>query len=71
MKYLKSANFEGELEINTSVASKTAVRPNLVQEVKRSGELLVVAEVELAVIDSKGSARKLSSSLLKNIKKVQ
>ena len=67
VKYLKSANFEDELEINTRITSKTAVRLNLVQEVKRGGELLVVAEVELAVIDSKGSVRKLSSSLLKKI----
>lgn len=67
IKYLKSANFEDELEINTSVINKTAVRLNLVQEVKRETELLVVAEVELAIIDSKGSVRKLPSNLLEKI----
>ena len=67
LKYHKSANFEDELEINTSIANKTAVRLNLVQEVRRGAELLVVAEVELAVIDSKGSVRKLPLNLLEKI----
>ena len=67
VKYLKSAYFEDEIEISTSVASKTSVRLNLIQEVKRKTELLVVAEVELAVIDSKGSVKKLPLNLLEKI----
>ena len=67
VKYHKPANFEDELEINTSIISKTAVRLNLVQEVRRGVELLVVAKVELAVIDSKGSIRKLPLNLLEKI----
>ena len=67
VKYLKPANFEDNLEINTNISNKTAVRFNLVQEVKRGAELLVVAEVELAVIDSKGSVRKLPLNLLEKI----
>ena len=67
VKYLKPANFEDELEINTNISNKTAVRLNLVQEVKRGAELLVVAEVELAVIGSKGSVRKLPLNLLEKI----
>ena len=67
IKYLKSANFEDELQINTIIANKTAVRLNLVQEVRRGADLLVAAEVELAVIDSKGRVRKLSSNLLEKI----
>ena len=67
IKYLKSANFEDELEINTSIRNKTSVRLNLIQEVKRKTQLLVVAEVELAVIDSKGSVRKLPLNLLEKI----
>ena len=67
VKYLKPANFEDELEINTNIANKTAVRLNLVQEVRRGVELLVVAKVELAVIDSKGSIRKLPLNLLEKI----
>ena len=67
IKYLKSANFEDKLRIYTSVVNKTAVRLNLVQEVKRGTELLVVAEVELAVIGSKGSVRKIPSNLLAKI----
>ena len=67
IKYLKSANFEDKLEISTSIINKTPVRLNLIQEVNRKTELLVVAEVELAVIDSKGSVKKLSSNLLEKI----
>jgi len=67
VKYLKSANFEDELEISTRVDRKTSVRLNLIQEVKRKAELLVVAEVELAVIDSKGSVKKLPLNLLEKI----
>ena len=67
IKYLKSAYFEDELKINTSVASKTPVRLNLIQEVKRKAELLVLVEVELAVINSKGSVKKLSLNLLEKI----
>ena len=67
VKYIKSANFEDELKINTSITKKTPVRLNLVQEVKRDEEILVVAEVELAVIDSKGSVRKLPLNLLEKI----
>ena len=67
VKYLKPANFEDELEINTNIANKTAVRLNLVQEVKRGAELLVAAEVELAVVDSKGSVRKFPLNLLEKI----
>lgn len=67
IKYLKPANFEDKLQINTNISNKTAVRLNLVQEVRRGAELLVVAEVELAVIDSKGTVRKLPANLLKKI----
>jgi len=67
IKYLKPANFEDKLQINTNISNKTAVRLNLVQEVRRGTELLVVAEVELAVIDSKGTVRKLPANLLKKI----
>tara|TARA_B100001093_G_C26689181_1_gene954037 strand:- start:232 stop:627 length:396 start_codon:yes stop_codon:yes gene_type:complete len=67
IKYNKPANFEDELEINTSIINKTSVRLNLIQEVKRKKEILVIAEVELAVINSKGSVRKLPSNLLEKI----
>ena len=67
VKYIKPANFEDELEINTSITKKTPVRLNLVQEVKRDEEILVVAEVELAVIDNKGSVRKLPLNILEKI----
>ena len=67
VKYIKSANFEDELEINTIIVKKTQVRLNLVQEVKRGADILVVAEVELAVIDDKGFVKKLPLNLLEKI----
>jgi len=39
----------------------------LLQEVSRDNEILVTAQVELAVIDSNGSVSKLSKDLLKKI----
>ena len=67
IKYHKSANFEDQLEIHTHVIKKTAVRLNLKQKVIRADEILVTAEVELAVIDSNGSISKLSQKLLEKI----
>ena len=67
VKYHKPAKFEDNLEIQTHVFNKTPVRLNLKQEVVRDGEVLVVAEVELAVIDSNGSISKLSKELLEKI----
>ena len=67
IKYLKSANFEDNLEVKTKVINKSPVRLNLLQEVSRDNEILVTAQVELAVIDSDGSVSKLSRDLLEKI----
>ena len=67
VKYLKSANFEDNLEIKTKVIKKSSVRLNLLQEVSRNNEILVTAQVELAVIDSNGSVSKLPKDLLEKI----
>ena len=67
IKYHKSANFEDQLVIQTHVIKKTPVRLNLKQQVIRADEILVTAEVELAVIDSNGSISKLSQKLLEKI----
>ena len=67
VKYLKSANFEDKLEVKTKVVKKSSVRLNLSQEVFRNNEILVTAQVELAVIDSNGSLRKLPKELLVKI----
>ena len=64
IKYIKSANFEDELEIITSIIKKTSVRLNLLQEVIRSNELLISATVELAVVNSKGIVKKLPKELI-------
>ena len=67
VKYHKSANFEDHLDVCTYVSKKTPVRLNLIQEVKREKEILVTAEVELAVVDSNGSINKLPKDLLEKI----
>ena len=67
IKYFKSANFEDNLEVKTKVMNKSPVRLNLLQEVSRDNEILVSAQVELAVIDSDGSVSKLSRDLLEKI----
>ena len=67
VKYLKSANFEDNLEIKTKVIKKSPVRLNLLQEVSKNNQILVSAQVELAVIDSNGSVSKLPQDLLEKI----
>ena len=67
IKYFKSANFEDNLEVKTKVVNKSPVRLNLLEEVSRDNEILVSAQVELAVIDSDGSVSKLSRDLLEKI----
>jgi len=67
IKYLKSANFEDNLSIETNVQKKTNVRLNLLQKVKKGGEVLVSAEVELAVVDRSGSIKKLTKELFEKI----
>ena len=67
IKYLKSAVFEDNLSGETAVLKKTNVRLNLLQDVKRGGEVLVSAEVELAVVDRSGSIKKLSKDFFAKI----
>ena len=67
IKYLKSAIFEDNLSIETSILKKTNVRLRLLQEVKKNGEVLVSAEVELAVVDRSGSVKKLTKEFFKKI----
>ena len=67
VKYLKSANFEDNLEVKTKIIKKSPVRLNLLQEVSRNNEILVTAQVELAVIDSNESVSKLTKDLLEKI----
>ncbi len=67
IKYIKSAVFEDNLSVETTVLQKTNVRLNLLQEVKRGTETLVSAEVELAVVDRSGSIKKLSRDFFEKI----
>jgi acyl-CoA thioester hydrolase len=64
VKYLKPAKFEDKLTIHTEIIKKSAVRLNLLQKVKTREELLVSAEVELAVVNSEGEISKLSANFL-------
>ena len=66
-KYLKPALFEDELIIFTKILNKSTVRINLLQEVKRKNELLVVSEVELVTVDKKGKIKKLPKNLLNKL----
>jgi len=67
IRYFKSADFEDNLSIETSILKKTNVRLRLLQEVKKNGEVLVSAEVELAVVDRSGSVKKLTKEFFKKI----
>ena len=67
IKYLKSAFFEDNLSVETTVLRKTNVRLNLHQEVKRGPETLVSAEVELAVVDRSGSIKKIPQDFFAKI----
>ena len=67
IKYLKSAVFEDNLSVETTLLKKTNVRLNFLQEVKRGREILVSAEVELAVVDRSGSIKKLSKDFFAKI----
>ena len=67
IKFIRSAVFEDNLSVETTVLKKTNVRLNLHQAVKRGGEVLVSAEVELAVVDRSGSIKKLSNDFFAKI----
>ena len=66
--YTKPAIFEDKLTVYTTIIKKSAVRLNLLQQVKKKEDLLASADVELAVVNSKGEVNKLSSSLLEKLK---
>ena len=68
IKYVKSALFEDNLTVETSIVKKSQVRLNLLQEVKRGEELLISSEIELAVVNKHGSVTKLPESLFKKLK---
>ena len=64
----KPAKFEDKLTVHTEIIKKSAVRLNLLQKVKTRKELLVLAEVELAMINKKGEISKLPISFLNKLK---
>ncbi len=67
IRYLKPAKFEDRIQINTIVLKKSSVRIKLLQEIKKKKDLLTVAEIELATINSKGKINKIPPHLLKKL----
>ena len=67
IKYHKSAKFEDILTVNTNITKKSLVRISMLQEVRKKNVLIVGAEVELAIINSKGEVKKIPEELLKKI----
>ena len=65
--YKTKVYYEDHLEVCTYISKKSAVRLNLIQEVKRKKEILITADVELAIIDSNGSISKSPKNLLEKI----
>lgn len=68
IKYIKPAIFEDKLSIHTNILKKSAVRLNLLQEIKRKEELLVSVEVKLAIVNCRGEINKLPLIFLEKLK---
>ena len=68
IRYIKPAEFEDKLSVQSSIIKKTAVRINLLQVIKKKEELLVSAEIELAIVNSKGKINKLPPGILEKLK---
>ena len=68
IKYIKPAIFEDKLSIHTNILKKSAVRLNLLQEIKRKEELLVSVEVELTIVNCRGEINKLPLIFLEKLK---
>ena len=67
IKYLKPAKFEDELLITAKILKKSFVRVILLQEVKKKDEILVTAEIELAITDNNSKIKKLPENLYKKL----
>ena len=65
--YLRPAVFDDELVVETSLASRTAARIVLKQEVKRGDELLFVASVTLVALTSTGRPTRLPANVRQNL----
>ncbi len=62
-EFLKPARFEERLQVATSVVSASGVRMLLSQEVRRGGDLLFRAEVELVCMGLAGRPQRLPAGL--------
>lgn len=66
-KFLKPVKFENNIEVNTSIITKSAVRLKLLQIIKTNQELMFTCEVDLAVVNSRGQIAKLNNEILSKI----
>tara|TARA_Y100000816_G_C25864551_1_gene451332 strand:- start:79 stop:477 length:399 start_codon:yes stop_codon:yes gene_type:complete len=66
-KYLKSAKFEQEIGVFSSIIRKSPVRLTIKQDIKFENEILFTSEVEIAVVKKDGNIQKIPESLLSKI----
>ena len=65
IKYKKSAKFEDELEVMSSVISKTRTSFSMLQIIKRQEEIISEAEVQLVAVNKDGKPIKIPEILEK------
>lgn len=63
LEYSGSARIDDVIEIRTAVKAMSGARITLLQKVTRGDEVLVRADVEVAMINSDGRARRLPESV--------
>jgi len=62
--YLAAAHIDDALEVSTEVVSATAARLNLLQVIRRGGEEITRAEVQVVSIKVGGGAARMPKALL-------
>ena len=65
IKYKKPAKFEDDLEVLSSVISKTRTSFSMLQIIKRNEEIISEAEVQLVTVNDDGKPIKIPEVLLK------
>ena len=66
--YEKSVKFEEEIEVVSELSKISPVRINLIQSVQVNKEIRVKGNVELAIVDRAGNAKKMPEDLYKSFK---
>ena len=68
IEYKKPAKFEDELEIISSILSKTRTSFTMLQIIKKNEEIISEATVQLATVNKEGKPIKIPEIIGKNIK---